>query len=140
VAVFGGYLLCNFMRCHAQGGRAFRAIPELGQTRHISPCSRNLPHGSLLEFGESTQRMERELNTDLEAIRREVSQRLKDGKTKGETEVEITSRMVWFERQKQYALCNAMEEIFRSAADALDLATETSRKTANVLKWRKPLH
>jgi hypothetical protein len=95
---------------------------------------------SLLESGESTQQMERELNTDLESIRREVSQRLKDGKTKGETEVEIASRLVWLERQKQYALCHAMEEIFRSAADALDLATETSCKAANLLKWRKPLH
>jgi hypothetical protein len=116
------------------------AIPELGQTRHITPCSGNIPHRSLLESGESTQRMERELNTDLESIRREVSQRLKDGKTKGETEVEITSRLVWLERQKQYALCNAMEEIFRSAADALDVATDTSCKTGNLLKWRKPLH
>jgi hypothetical protein len=84
--------------------------------------------------------MERELNTDLESIRREVIQRLKEGKTKGETEVEITSRLVWLERRKQYALCNAMEEIFRSAADALDVATDTSCKTGNLLKWRKPLH
>jgi hypothetical protein len=84
--------------------------------------------------------MERQLNTDLESIRREVSQRLKNGKTKGETVVETTSRLIWLERQKQYALCNAMEEIFRSAANALDLATETSCKTANLLKWRKPPH
>jgi hypothetical protein len=59
---------------------------------------------------------------------------------KAEKEVEITSRLVWLERQKQYALCNAVEEIFRSAADALDVATETSCKAANLLKWRKPLH
>ena len=84
--------------------------------------------------------MERKLNTDLEAIQREVDQRFKDGKTKGETEIEITSRLILLERQKHCALCNAMEEIFRSAADALDLATETPRKTANLLKWRKPLH
>jgi hypothetical protein len=79
------------------------------------------------------------VNPDLEAIQREVRQRFKEGKNKGETEVEITSRLVWLERQKYYALCNAMEEIFRSAADALDLATAASRKTANLLKWRKPL-
>ena len=79
------------------------------------------------------------MNTDLEAIQREVRQRFKEGQNKGETEVEITSRLIWFERQKQYALRNAMEEIFRSAADALDLATEASPKTTNLLKWREPL-
>jgi hypothetical protein len=84
--------------------------------------------------------MEREVKTDLEAIQQEVDQRFKDGKTKGETEVEVTSRLILLERQKHRALCNAMEEIFRSAADALDVATETPRKTANLLKWRKPLH
>jgi hypothetical protein len=102
--------------------------------------SNKYPCGSLLEFGQSTERMEREVNTDLEAILREVDQRFKDGKTKGETEVEITSRLILLERQKHCALCNAMEEIFRSAADALDVATETPRKTANLLKWRKPVH
>jgi hypothetical protein len=75
----------------------------------------------------------------LEAIKREVHQRFKDGKNRGETEVEITSRLVWLERQKHYALCNAMEEIFRRAADALDLATEKPRNITNLLKWRKPL-
>jgi hypothetical protein len=80
------------------------------------------------------------VNIDLEAIKREVHQRFKDGKNRGETEVEITSRLVWLERQRHYALCNAMEEIFRGAADALDLATETSRNTANLLKWHKPLN
>ena len=78
------------------------------------------------------------MNTDLEAIQREVRQRFKEGKNKGETEVEITSRLVWLERQKHYALCDAMEEIFRTAADALDPATGISRKTPKVLKWQKP--
>jgi len=45
------------------------------------------------------------LNTDLEAIQREVDQRFKDGKTKGETEIEITSRLILLERQKHCALC-----------------------------------
>jgi hypothetical protein len=80
------------------------------------------------------------VNTDLEAIKREVHQRFKDGKDRGETEVEIASRLVWLERQKNYALCNAMDEIFRRAAESLDLATEKSRNTANLLKWHKPLN
>jgi hypothetical protein len=84
--------------------------------------------------------MEPEVNTDLEAIQREVRQRFKDGKTKGETEVEITSRLVWLERRRNYALSNAMEEVFRCTANALDLATDTSGKTGTLLKWHKPLN
>jgi hypothetical protein len=98
------------------------------------------PPSSLLEFGEIIKQTELEVNTDLEAIQREVRQRFKEGKNKGETEVEITSRLVWLERQKHYALRDATEEIFRTAADALDRATETSSKTANLLKWNKPRH
>ena len=85
------------------------------------------------------KRTELDVDTDLESIRREVHQTFKDGKNRGETEVEITSRLVWLERQKHYALCNAIEEIFRGAADALDLGTEKSRHTTNLLKWHKPL-
>jgi hypothetical protein len=117
-----------------------KAIPELGGRdvlRHILKIGR---HRSLLESGETTEQTELEVVTDLESIRREVRQLFSDGKNKGETEVEITSRLLWLERQKHYALCNTMEEIFRGAADALDLATETSPKTANLLKWHKPLH
>ena len=94
---------------------------------------------SLLEFRE-THQVEGRAATDLEAIQREIRQRFKDGKNQGETEVEITSRLVWLERQKNYALCNAFEEIFKCAADALDLASEASSRTANLLKWHKPLH
>jgi hypothetical protein len=80
------------------------------------------------------------VNTDLAAIQREVRRRFKEGKNKGETEVEITSRLVWLERQKHYALCNAMEGIIRTAADALDRTTERSSKTPNLLKWNRPGH
>ena len=85
------------------------------------------------------KRTELDVDIDLESIKREVQQRFKDGKNRGETEVEITSHLVWAERQKHYALCNAIEEIFRGAADALDLTTEKSRHTANLLKWHEPL-
>ena len=54
------FLATAVMPCiRARHWRAtFRAIPELGQTRHIAPCPINIPCGSLLEFGQSTQRME----------------------------------------------------------------------------------
>jgi hypothetical protein len=80
------------------------------------------------------------VNTDLKAIQTEVRQKFADGKNKGESEVEITSNLVWLERRRQYALFNAMEEIFRSAAAALDLESESPRKTTNLLEWHKPLH
>jgi hypothetical protein len=80
-----------------------------------------------------------EVNTDLKAIQVELRQKLKDGRQRGETELEITSRLVWLERQKLFAMCHAMEEIMRSADAALDLEKEISRKSAVLLKWYKPL-
>jgi hypothetical protein len=94
----------------------------------------------LIEFGITTRQREQEVNTNLEAIQREVRQRFEEGKNKGETEVEITSRLVWLERQKYYALYCGMKQIFRTAADALDRATEISPKTPKLLKWQKPRH
>ena len=79
------------------------------------------------------------MNTDIEAIHAEMSQKLEDGKKRGETELEITSRLVWMERQKLYAMCHAMEEIMRGAAAALDLEREISRKSGVLLRWYKPL-
>jgi hypothetical protein len=79
------------------------------------------------------------VNTDIEEIQAEMRQKLKDGKRRGETELEITSRLVWMERQKLYAMCHAMEEIMRGAAAAIDLEREISRKSGVLLRWYKPL-
>jgi hypothetical protein len=105
------------------------AIPELGKRailRQFLEISAKVP---LLEFVKQPKRTELEVNIDFESINREVRQRFKDGKNRGETEVEITTRLVWLERQKHYALCNAMEEIFRGAADALDLLQQKNLVT-----------
>jgi hypothetical protein len=85
------------------------------------------------------QPTEPKVNTDLEAIQTEVRQKLKDGKKRGETELEITTRLVWLERQKLYAMCHAMEEVMRGAAAALDLEREISRRGGVLLRWYKPM-
>jgi hypothetical protein len=83
--------------------------------------------------------VELKVNTDLEAIQVEMRQKFKDGKKRGETELEITSRLVWLERQRLFAMCHAMEEVMRGAAAALDLEREISRKGGVLLRWYKPL-
>ncbi len=79
------------------------------------------------------------MNTDLGAIQVELRQKLKDGRQRGETELEITSRLVWLERQRLFAMCHAMEEIMRSAKAALDLEKEISRRSGVLLQWCKPI-
>lgn len=79
------------------------------------------------------------MNTDLEAIQVEMRQKLKDGKKRGETELEIASRLVWLERQKLFAMCHAMEEVMRAAEAALDLEREISSKGGVLLRWYKPV-
>jgi hypothetical protein len=94
---------------------------------------------SLLESGNRPQATELKVNTNLEAIQVEMRQKLKDGRKRGETELETTSRLVWLERQKLYAMRHAMEAIMGDAAAALDLEREISSKSGILLRWYKPL-
>jgi hypothetical protein len=75
-------------------------------------------------------------NGDREEIRLEV----RDSLEKGKTEVETVSDIVWKERQKQYALLLALEEISQVASAALDREKERVNKPAEVLEWRQPFH
>jgi hypothetical protein len=79
-------------------------------------------------------------NGDREEIRLEVRDRLENGRQKGKTEVETVSDIVWKERQKQYALLLALEEITQVASAALDREKERFNKPAEVLEWRQPFH
>jgi hypothetical protein len=76
----------------------------------------------------------------LDDIHWEVRRSLEDGKRKGETEVEIVSRLVCRERRRNYALCCALEEIARAATSALNRERGAISKTADVLGWHIPLH
>lgn len=77
---------------------------------------------------------------DLEEIRLEVRGCLEAGRREGKPEVETVSDIVWKERQKQYALVLALEEIARVASAALAREKERLNKTADVFEWRKPVN
>jgi hypothetical protein len=120
--------------------RAFsRRASQIGSTLHIAPKCQERFGKFVARIWESTRPAELKVNTELEAIQVEMRQKLKDGKKRGETELETTSRLVWLERQRLFAMCHAMEEVMRGAEAALDLEREISRKGGVLLRWYKPL-
>jgi hypothetical protein len=70
---------------------------------------------------------------DWEDVREEVCTQLEIGMSKGETELETMTRLVWLERQKN------LDAIERAVAAALDRERGTVTRKARVLQWKPPL-
>ena len=65
---------------------------------------------------------------DLRAIEEELREELAEGAAKGLTAFEITSRLLWHERQRIYILSAALSEILN-----------ITREGPEVLAWTKPV-
>lgn len=72
-------------------------------------------------------------SVDWENVREEVCAQLAIGMSKGETELEIMTRLVWLERQ------NNLYAIEKAVAAALDCERGLVTRKARVLQWKPPL-
>jgi hypothetical protein len=72
--------------------------------------------------------------SDWEEIRENVRRSFQDGEKDGKDHVEMTTGLLWFQRQRNDSLCAALEEILRVARAALDRERPTSSKPANLLQ------
>jgi hypothetical protein len=70
---------------------------------------------------------------DWEDLREEVCTHLEIGMSKGETELDTVTRLIWVERQ------NNLVAIEKAVAAALDRERELSARKARVLPWKSPL-
>jgi hypothetical protein len=68
-----------------------------------------------------------------EDVREEVCTQLEIGMSKGETELETMTRLVWLERQ------NSLDAIEKAVAAALELERGLVTRKAKVLPWKPPL-
>jgi hypothetical protein len=71
--------------------------------------------------------------SDWEEIRENVRNSFQDGEKEGKDSVEVTTGLLWFERQTNRSLCAALEEILRVARAPLD-QRPASRKPANLVQ------
>ena len=71
-------------------------------------------------------------NADWEDVREEVCTELEIGMSKGETELDTMTRLIWLERQSN------LDAIERAVAAALDPKREPLTRKAKGLQW-KPL-
>jgi hypothetical protein len=72
--------------------------------------------------------------SDWEEIRENVMKSFQEGKKDGKGYVEVTTGLLWFERQRNECLCVALEEILRVARAALDGERPASSGPANLLQ------
>jgi hypothetical protein len=72
--------------------------------------------------------------SDWEEIRDNVIKSFQDGTKDGKDHVEVTTGLLWFERQRIESLCAALEEILRVARAALDSERPASSRPANLLQ------
>jgi|HubBroStandDraft_5_1064220.scaffolds.fasta_scaffold183100_2 hypothetical protein len=70
---------------------------------------------------------------DWEDVREEICTQLEIGMSKGETELETMTRLVWLERQ------NSLEAIENAVAAALARERGPITSRARVLQWKQPL-
>ena len=68
-----------------------------------------------------------------EDVKEEVCTQLEIGMSKGETELETMTRLIWLERQ------NNLDAIEKAVAAALARERGLSTKGAKVLQWKPPL-
>jgi hypothetical protein len=74
------------------------------------------------------------LNTsEWEDVRAEVSAHLELGLSKGETELDIVTRLIWLERQ------NNLGAIEKAVTAALNRERGLVTRQARVLQWKPPL-
>jgi hypothetical protein len=69
-----------------------------------------------------------------EEIRENVIRSFQHGTKDGKDYVEVTTGLLWFERQRNASLCAALEEILRVARAALDSERAASSGPADLLQ------
>jgi hypothetical protein len=72
-------------------------------------------------------------NADWDDVREEVCMHLEIGMSKGETELDTVTRLIWLERQ------NNLDAIERAVNAALDRERGMATRKARVLQWKHPL-
>ena len=72
--------------------------------------------------------------SDWEETREDVVKSFQDGKKDGKDYVEVTTGLLWFERQRNNSLSAALEKILRLARAALDGEKQASSRPANLLQ------
>jgi hypothetical protein len=72
--------------------------------------------------------------SDWDEIRENVIESFQDGTKDAKDYVEVTTALLWFERQRNASLCAALEEILKVARAALDSEREASSRPANLLQ------
>jgi hypothetical protein len=70
---------------------------------------------------------------DWEDVREEVCTHLEIGKSRGESELDTMTRLIWFERLK------TLDAIEKAVAAAIDLERGLAIRKARVLQWKPPL-
>jgi hypothetical protein len=75
------------------------------------------------------------MDGDWEDVREEVCTHLEIGKSRGESELDTVTRLIWLER------VNALDAIEKAVAAALaiDLERGLATRKARVLQWKPPL-
>jgi hypothetical protein len=71
-------------------------------------------------------------NSNWEDMREEVCMHLENGMSKGETELDTVTRLIWLERQ------NSSDAIERAVAAALERERGPVTRRARVLQWKQP--
>jgi len=69
---------------------------------------------------------------DWEDVREEVCTHLEIGMSKGETELDVMTRLIWLERQ------NTLDAVEKAVAAALDRERGLVIRKAKVLQWKPP--
>jgi hypothetical protein len=72
--------------------------------------------------------------SDWEEIRENVIKNFQDGEKDGKDYVELTTGLLWFERQRNDFLCAALEKILRVSRAALDDKSPAPSRPANLLQ------
>jgi hypothetical protein len=70
--------------------------------------------------------------SDWEEIRENVMKSFQDGEKDGKDYVEVTTGLLWLERQRNNSLCAALEKILRVARAALEDNRPASSRPANL--------
>jgi hypothetical protein len=72
--------------------------------------------------------------SDWEEIRENVTKSFQDGKEDGKDHVDVTTGLLWLERQRNDSLCAALEKILRVARAALDGKRSAPSRPANLMQ------
>ncbi len=72
--------------------------------------------------------------SDWEEIHENVMKTFQDGNKYGQDNAEVTTGLLWLERQRNHSLCAALEEILRVARAALEGERPGSSRPANLLQ------